>query len=133
MVQPTSRPIARLAMPFAAKSTICARWRSRYSVLVERAKPLSLARSASVNLIAVASMIPDALPLLVREPNHRIYNGSTPVSNFEIGSSDMGKAKHRPAARVPKRVECCCLHLNGKNACRSCGVDRLLGFAKRST
>jgi hypothetical protein len=32
-------------------------------------------------------MIPDAFPLLVREPNHfDIYIGSTAVGNFEIGS-----------------------------------------------
>ena len=36
---PTVRPIARLAMPPAANSTIRARCRSRCSVFVERAKP----------------------------------------------------------------------------------------------
>src|SRR2546422_843733 len=35
VVQPTSRPIARLAMPSAASSTIRARWRIRYSVFVD--------------------------------------------------------------------------------------------------
>src|SRR5262249_55019672 len=58
VVQPTSRPIARLAMPSAASSTICARWRIRYSVLVDRAKLKSSARSSSVNLIGVASGMP---------------------------------------------------------------------------
>jgi hypothetical protein len=61
-VQPTSRPIARLAMPAAANSTIRARCRSRYSVLVERAKPSSSARSSSVNLIEVASGMPLMYP-----------------------------------------------------------------------
>ena len=44
----TVRPIARLAMPSAASSTIRARCRSRYSVLLERAKPSSSARSSVV-------------------------------------------------------------------------------------
>src|SRR5262249_37753690 len=56
--QPPSRPIARLAMPSAASSTICARWRIRYSVLVDRAKLKSSVRSSSVNLIGVASGMP---------------------------------------------------------------------------
>ena len=43
------RPIARLATPSAAISTIRARWRIRCSVLVERAKPSSSARSSSVS------------------------------------------------------------------------------------
>jgi uncharacterized protein YndB with AHSA1/START domain len=46
VVQPTSRPIARLAMPSAASSTIRARWRIRYCVLVDRAKLKSSARSS---------------------------------------------------------------------------------------
>src|SRR5262249_25244592 len=42
----------------AASSTIRARWRIRYSVLVDRAKLKSSARSSSVNLIGVAAGIP---------------------------------------------------------------------------
>ena len=57
-VQPTARPIARLATPSAATSTIRARWRSRYSVLVERANASSSVRSASVSMIGVASGMP---------------------------------------------------------------------------
>jgi hypothetical protein len=55
VVQPTVRAIARVAMPSAASNTIRARCLSRYSVLVERAKPSNSARSAAVKTIAVAS------------------------------------------------------------------------------
>jgi len=47
-------------------------------------------------------MIPDAFPLLVREPNHSIYIGSTAVGNFEIGSNQferqsvIGLSRGRP-------------------------------------
>jgi hypothetical protein len=35
-------------------------------------------------------MLPNALPLFVRQPNHfLIYSGSTAVGNFEIGSSHL--------------------------------------------
>ena len=57
VVQPTSRPIARLARSSAANSTIRARWRIRYSVLVERTKLSSSTRSSSVKMIQVASGI----------------------------------------------------------------------------
>ena len=55
VVQPTLRPIARVAMAPAAKRTIRARWRKRCSVFVERTKPSSSVRSASVRMICVAS------------------------------------------------------------------------------
>ena len=58
VVQPTARPIARVFTPFAASSTIRARWRIRCSVFVERAKPSSSARSSFVSLIGVASGMP---------------------------------------------------------------------------
>jgi hypothetical protein len=32
-------------------------------------------------------MIPDAFPLLLREPNHSTFISATAVGNFEIGSS----------------------------------------------
>jgi hypothetical protein len=44
-----------VAIPTAANSTIRARWRNRCSVLVERAKPSSFARSSPVSTIGVAS------------------------------------------------------------------------------
>ena len=50
--------VARLATPSAAPSTIRARWRSRYSVLVERANASSSLRSTSVSMIGVASGMP---------------------------------------------------------------------------
>ena len=58
VVHPTVRPIDRLATPSAANSTIRARCRSRCSVLVERAKPSSSARSFAVRMITVASGMP---------------------------------------------------------------------------
>jgi hypothetical protein len=47
--------MARVAKPSADKSTIRARCRSLYSVLVERARLSSSARSSLVNTIVVAS------------------------------------------------------------------------------
>jgi len=67
----------------AASSTIRARWRSRYSVLVERAKPSSSARPASVNTIGVASEMPLIHPL----------NHDSPSS--ESGTSRGGSARGR--------------------------------------
>jgi hypothetical protein len=54
VVQPTARPMARVAKPSADKSTIRARCPSRCSVFVERAKPSSSVRSSFVNVMAVA-------------------------------------------------------------------------------
>ena len=56
--QPISRAMARVAFPSAADSTICACCRSRYSVLVERAKPSSSACSSPINTIGVAFAMP---------------------------------------------------------------------------
>jgi hypothetical protein len=47
----------RVATPSAASRTIRARWRNRCSVFVERTKPSSSARSASVRMIGVASKL----------------------------------------------------------------------------
>jgi hypothetical protein len=49
-------------MPSAASNTIRARCRSRYSALVERAKPSNSARFAAVKTIAVASGMPFLWP-----------------------------------------------------------------------
>src|SRR5262249_11928830 len=47
-----------------------------------------LASRTSIGDVLFRKMIPDALPLLVCQPNHPdIYSRSTPPSNFEIGSS----------------------------------------------
>jgi hypothetical protein len=52
VVQPNFQPIARVAVPSAARRTIRARWRNRCPVFVERTKPSSSARSATVNVMA---------------------------------------------------------------------------------
>jgi hypothetical protein len=52
--QPSSRAIARLAIPAAASSTIRARSTTRCSVLRERTQPSSVVRSAVVRTIGVA-------------------------------------------------------------------------------
>jgi len=52
VVHSTSRPIARLAVPFAATNTMRARCRSRSSVLVERAL------SFVAKITAIASGMP---------------------------------------------------------------------------
>jgi hypothetical protein len=62
VVQPTARATARVAVPSAASNTIRALCRSRYAVFIERAKPSSSARSASVNTIGVASGMPRMHP-----------------------------------------------------------------------
>ena len=54
---PTSRAIARLPQPSPARSTIRARSTRRCSVLPERTQPVSVARSAAVSAIGVASCI----------------------------------------------------------------------------
>jgi len=55
IVQPTVRAICRVGAPSLASNTIRARWRSRCSSFIERAKLSSSARSKSLKVIAVAS------------------------------------------------------------------------------
>jgi len=56
-VQPTKRPISRVGVPQAAKSTIRARVRMRASDLVERLSASSIARSSAVSMIMVVQGI----------------------------------------------------------------------------
>jgi hypothetical protein len=73
----------------------------------------------SIGNILLRKMIPDAFPLLVREPNHfDIYIGSTAVGNFEIGSrlcntSKGGKNENVTSSPVLVRTHFCPVRMAG--------------------
>jgi hypothetical protein len=98
-VQPTSRPIARVAKPAAESSTILARCRSRCSVFVERAKPLSSARSSFVNVIGVAAGMPFMHPRIMTHASAKVGTRALTVGTDANGHLAIGSPRSQARAR----------------------------------